>query len=140
MRPFQNLNFWHSQNQAASDDGFNDLNYAVSESSVQCGTLAVPSEMRGCRADGCLSKRGRILLRHPVSMSEAQLMITIHVNGEARDLTDGLSVADLLEELNINNRYCAVERNQQLVLRENHNECRLKDGDTIEVVTLVGGG
>ena len=67
-------------------------------------------------------------------------MNTIHVNGESRKVNPDCSVADLLRELKINNRYCAVERNQQLILREEHSDCLLSEGDRIEVVTLVGGG
>ena len=43
-------------------------------------------------------------------------------------------------ELGINNRYCAVERNRELVPRETHPQCQLQEGDQIEIVTLVGGG
>lgn len=67
-------------------------------------------------------------------------MATINLNGESRDVPDTWTLADLLNDLQINNRYCAVERNRQLVPREQHAECRLADSDEIEVVTLVGGG
>ena len=67
-------------------------------------------------------------------------MITITLNGENRSIDADSSIAELLENLKINNRYCAVERNQQLVPREQHEACRLEDGDQVEVVTLVGGG
>lgn len=67
-------------------------------------------------------------------------MITIILNGEKREVDSGWSIGDLLLELDINNRYCAVERNMQLVPREEHMDCRLQDGDRIEIVTLVGGG
>jgi thiamine biosynthesis protein ThiS len=33
-----------------------------------------------------------------------------------------------------------VEVNRQLVRRVHHGETRLSEGDTVEVVTLVGGG
>ena len=67
-------------------------------------------------------------------------MITITLNGESQEIDGSWSVADLLRKLEINNRYCAVERNMQLIPREDHAECRLQQGDQIEVVTLVGGG
>jgi thiamine biosynthesis protein ThiS len=37
-------------------------------------------------------------------------------------------------------RYLAVERNFELVPRTRHAHCVLKDGDQLEIVTLVGGG
>lgn len=67
-------------------------------------------------------------------------MITITLNGEKKSVQTGWTINDLLRELDINNRYCAVERNLQLIPREEHVACELQDGDRIEIVTLVGGG
>ena len=64
----------------------------------------------------------------------------IQLNGESRTIHESWTIADLLAELKIENRYCAVERNCQVVPREQHAACRLQPGDRIEVVTLVGGG
>lgn len=67
-------------------------------------------------------------------------MNTITLNGESRPIAADCTIAQLLEELQINNRYCAVERNLELVPREQHEDCRLQPGDRVEIVTLVGGG
>ena len=64
----------------------------------------------------------------------------IQLNGEPRTIEASWTIADLLNDLKIENRYCAVERNGHVVPREEHAHCRLQPGDTIEVVTLVGGG
>ena len=64
----------------------------------------------------------------------------ILLNGEPHTIEQSWTIADLLSDLKIENRYCAVERNCQVVPREVHAECRLQNGDKIEVVTLVGGG
>ena len=64
----------------------------------------------------------------------------IQLNGEPRTIEATWTIADLLNELKIENRYCAVERNSHVVPRATHAACRLQPGDTIEVVTLVGGG
>ena len=64
----------------------------------------------------------------------------IEVNGEAQHVAAGTSVAGLLEQLQLDPRYLAVERNLQLVPRAKHLETELAEGDRIEVVTLVGGG
>ena len=64
----------------------------------------------------------------------------IQLNGEPRTIEASWTIADLLNELKIENRYCAVERNSRVVPREEHSDCRLEPGDRIEVVTLVGGG
>ena len=49
-------------------------------------------------------------------------------------------VAELLEQLDLEPRYVAVEVNLDLVPRDRHQELVLKAGDRLEVVTLVGGG
>jgi len=68
------------------------------------------------------------------------MSISITVNGEARPAHSDWTVADLLLDLDVNNRYCAVERNRELIPREEHHRCQLQAGDQIEIVTLVGGG
>ncbi len=67
-------------------------------------------------------------------------MISVRVNGEKQELSSGTTMSELLESLHINNRYCAVECNRDLVPREQHATTTLADGDQIEIVTLVGGG
>lgn len=64
----------------------------------------------------------------------------ILLNGEPRTIEASWTIADLLGDLKIENRYCAVERNSQVVPREVHAQCQLEAGDVIEIVTLVGGG
>ena len=71
---------------------------------------------------------------------ETEIMITVSVNGESRTLPENTTLAALLRDLEINNRYCAVEQNRSLVPREDHDERVLADADSIEIVTLVGGG
>lgn len=66
--------------------------------------------------------------------------MTVSVNGEPRELAAGATVADLLAELEIRVKHVAVERNKAVVPRAQHAATRLADGDTLEVVTLVGGG
>lgn len=64
----------------------------------------------------------------------------ITVNGEPRLLDEERSVAELLAELALTPQRVAVERNGQLVRRAEFAQTRLREGDRIEIVTLVGGG
>jgi sulfur carrier protein len=66
--------------------------------------------------------------------------MTIVMNGQPRQIEAGTTVARLLEELQMQPRFLAVERNFELVPRTLHAECVLKEGDALEIVTLVGGG
>ncbi len=62
------------------------------------------------------------------------------VNGEARELPDGLTVAGLIDLLKLQPRRVAVERNKRLVRRTLFDQTALTADDVIEIVTLVGGG
>jgi sulfur carrier protein len=66
--------------------------------------------------------------------------VEILVNGQPRQVAEGLTVAALLDELKLANRYVAVEVNLELVPRQLHAQRRLAPGDRLEIVTLVGGG
>ena len=66
--------------------------------------------------------------------------MVICVNGAKREVPVGMTIASLLEELQLDSRQLAVERNLELAPREEHPSTVLADGDRIEIVTLVGGG
>lgn len=66
--------------------------------------------------------------------------IEIRVNGAARAVREGCTVATLVAELGLRPELVAVERNGRIVRRAQHAETLLSSGDTLEVVTLVGGG
>ena len=65
--------------------------------------------------------------------------MTLVVNGERREVTDGLTVAALVAELGIRGRV-AVELNGEVLRQAQHPEVHLRAGDALEVVTFVGGG
>lgn len=64
----------------------------------------------------------------------------IRVNGEEKEIADGLNVARLLEELQIRPGRVVVELNRNIVSREAHASTLLKEGDALEIVHFVGGG
>lgn len=64
----------------------------------------------------------------------------IEVNGEQREVADGTTIAGLLRELDVTQPHVAVEVNLEVVPRARHGETVLRNGDRLEVVTLVGGG
>ncbi len=66
--------------------------------------------------------------------------ITIHFNGNAIEVPVGTTVAELLEDAAIRTKLVAVEVNLEIVAYEEHATHQIQAGDTIEVVTLVGGG
>ncbi len=66
--------------------------------------------------------------------------VRIEVNGEVREIADGLSVEVLVRELGLPADVVAVEVNRALVSRARRAQTLLAPGDRVEVVTLVGGG
>ncbi|HVK19353.1 MAG TPA: sulfur carrier protein ThiS [Fimbriiglobus sp.] len=67
-------------------------------------------------------------------------MPSIFVNAEPRSYPDPLTVAGLLRHLGRDPKKLAVEVNQSVVPRADHESAALKEGDAVEIVTLVGGG
>jgi thiamine biosynthesis protein ThiS len=63
----------------------------------------------------------------------------IQVNGEPREVA-ATTVLALVEELGLDVRKVAVERNLEIVPRSLHGATAIADGDRIEVVQFVGGG
>jgi len=62
------------------------------------------------------------------------------VNGEERDVNEGLTVRGLIEILGFTEGPVAVERNREVVPRAQHLTTQLADDDRLEIVHLVGGG
>ncbi|HJL01438.1 MAG TPA: sulfur carrier protein ThiS [Polyangiaceae bacterium LLY-WYZ-15_(1-7)] len=67
-------------------------------------------------------------------------MLRIVVNGEAKTVAPETTVAQLLVELGLGDVLVAVERNEEIVPRGQHQATELADGDRLEVVHFVGGG
>lgn len=64
----------------------------------------------------------------------------VWVNGQAREVPEGMTVASLLAELQLGGPGVAVEVNAEVVRRARHPEHHLNPQDRVEIVTFVGGG
>lgn len=64
----------------------------------------------------------------------------VRINGEMRQLADGCTVKQMLEELQIPATRVAVELNLEIVPKAGFAERTVQDGDKIEIVHFVGGG
>ena len=67
-------------------------------------------------------------------------MITISVNGEARLVEASLTLADLLQQLELEGKRIAVELNQEVIPRSVFSQTRLHHDDNVEIVHAIGGG
>jgi sulfur carrier protein len=66
--------------------------------------------------------------------------MNITLNGEKKQVPDGVTVAGLLEFLNIQHQRVAVELNETIVKKGRYSEAVVSDGDSVEVVSFMGGG
>ena len=66
--------------------------------------------------------------------------ISLLVNGEAVRIRKSATILDLLQQLNIRTRGIAVELNQEIQPSNQFGIRTLKSNDSLEIVTLVGGG
>ncbi len=66
--------------------------------------------------------------------------MVIRINGKDNEVAVDISVAQLLEHLEIRPGRVVVELNAEVVARDAHGDTRLKDGDEVEIVHFVGGG
>jgi thiamine biosynthesis protein ThiS len=66
--------------------------------------------------------------------------ISVTVNGEPRELPDGLSLFQLLEHFGLDPRAVVVELNREIVRRAALERTPVRAGDSVELVHFVGGG
>jgi sulfur carrier protein len=66
--------------------------------------------------------------------------VTVTVNGEPRELPDGLALADLVATLTESPRGVAAAVNGEVIPRRDWPATTLAGGEVVEVVTAVQGG
>lgn len=64
----------------------------------------------------------------------------ILLNGETRTVDDEISLADLVEQLDLTGKRIAIEVNGELVPRSAHADHQIEAGDRVEIVQAIGGG
>ena len=62
------------------------------------------------------------------------------LNGEAREVADGLGLVALIEQLGLRPGSVVVERNGEALVRSEMDGVVLADGDRLELVRAVAGG
>ena len=66
--------------------------------------------------------------------------MTITLNGDEREIPEGLTVEALLEHLDLHPRTIVVERNGDILRRDAYPTVQVEEGDRLELVHFVGGG
>ncbi|OJD60556.1 thiamine biosynthesis protein ThiS [Bacillus sp. N35-10-4] len=67
--------------------------------------------------------------------------MNLKINGNQIEVSESVkTVAELLTHLELDNRIVVVERNKDILQKDDHTDTSVFDGDQIEIVTFVGGG
>ncbi len=64
----------------------------------------------------------------------------ICLNGENKELASGLTLQQLLEELDIPSGRVACEVNLKIIKRAFYGATPLNEGDAVEIIQAIGGG
>lgn len=64
----------------------------------------------------------------------------VRLNGELREVPEGVTVNGLLGHLGVKAQRVAVEVNDTVVTKDRYESQTIRSGDSIEIVAFVGGG
>lgn len=67
-------------------------------------------------------------------------VVQVTLNGEPREVPEGLTLDQLLRHLELEPRLVIVELNADIIRREAYGETPVAEGDSLELVHFVGGG
>jgi len=87
----------------------------------------------------CRVLQGRIR-HHTETHVRIEVVIELVINGEPRNFPAPLSLAQLIESLDLVGKRIAIEKNGEIVPRSQHPTTPLVSGDRLEIVVAVGGG
>lgn len=66
--------------------------------------------------------------------------INIVLNGENKTISRGSSIKDLVDSIKLKSKLFVVEKNMNIIQKEEYETNILKDGDKVEIVGFFGGG
>jgi sulfur carrier protein len=64
----------------------------------------------------------------------------VRLNGELREIPEGITVSGLLAHLGVKAQRVAVEVNETVVTKDRYDSQPIGPGDSVEIVAFVGGG
>ena len=64
----------------------------------------------------------------------------LKINGEKKNVSDGLTIKGLLDELGVKLEGKIIVLNQEVVPEEQWEDKELKENEEIEILNMVGGG
>ena len=67
-------------------------------------------------------------------------LIKLKVNGKESSAPDGITVLSFLKNQAVNPNVVACELNLKILKRDKLQETRLRAGDELEIIQMIGGG
>lgn len=62
------------------------------------------------------------------------------INGTEKQYPDGITISEMLKREGFQKEQVAVERNEEIVAKDDYGTMMLLESDVVEVVTFMGGG
>lgn len=66
--------------------------------------------------------------------------MNITLNGKPYNLTQAVTLRELMDLLEIKQGQVAIERNREIVPRSLHDKTMINENDVVEIVSFIGGG
>ena len=66
--------------------------------------------------------------------------VTVTLNGKPRKVPEGISLLELLKELDVQPSRVVIEHNREICRKDDFKTVKVHDGDELELVYFVGGG
>jgi sulfur carrier protein len=67
-------------------------------------------------------------------------VMKLTINGQEMELSDGTGLCAMLDGCGLSEKRVAVELNRRIIPREQYAATQLGEGDTLEIISFVGGG
>ena len=64
----------------------------------------------------------------------------ITVNGKKKQFDEAVTLTELVKSIGLSEKHVVIEYNLEPLERERYESTRVKDGDNIEIVTMMAGG
>lgn len=77
---------------------------------------------------------------YEVNMNNTNIKINVKINGKDVELENCSTVQDLINERNITGTMFVVEKNLEIVPKENYTQTKVEENDIFEIVGFFGGG
>jgi thiamine biosynthesis protein ThiS len=80
------------------------------------------------------------MVTRPATQKKKDVLVEILVNGDFHTFEEGITIAQMLNALELPLKKIAVERNLEVVPKSTYADVILQEGDKLEIIHFIGGG